>query len=72
VLNQALVHFGDLKHTQAAIKAIQEAGICWCGGTVWQGKPAIRISISNWSTTDEDIRRSALSVAEQVKKCQSR
>jgi glutamate/tyrosine decarboxylase-like PLP-dependent enzyme len=72
VLNQALVHFGDLKQTQAAIKAIQEAGICWCGGTVWQGKPAIRISISNWSTTDEDIRRSALSVAEQVKKCQSR
>jgi glutamate/tyrosine decarboxylase-like PLP-dependent enzyme len=71
VLNQALVHFGDLKQTQAAIKAIQEAGICWCGGTVWQGKPSIRISVSNWSTTDEDIRRSALSVAEQIKKCLS-
>jgi aromatic-L-amino-acid decarboxylase len=37
------------------IAAIQEDGTCWCGGTVWQGKTAMRISVSSWATTEEDV-----------------
>lgn len=58
VLNQVLVSFGTPEQTQAVIAAIQQEGTCWCGGTVWQGHTAMRISVSNWSTTDEDVERS--------------
>ncbi|HEV2462223.1 MAG TPA: pyridoxal-dependent decarboxylase, partial [Acidobacteriaceae bacterium] len=58
VLNQVLVSFGTPEQTQATIAAIQQDGTCWCGGTVWQGHTAMRISVSNWSTTDEDVERS--------------
>jgi glutamate/tyrosine decarboxylase-like PLP-dependent enzyme len=57
-LNQVLVSFGTAEQTQRTIAAIQEDGTCWCGGTVWKGRTAIRISVSNWSTTDEDVERS--------------
>ena len=40
------------------IAALQSDGTCWCGGTVWQGQTAMRISVSNWATTDEDVERS--------------
>lgn len=58
VLNQVLVSFGTPQQTQATIAAIQQDGTCWCGGTVWQGHTAMRISVCNWSTTDEDVERS--------------
>ena len=58
VLNQVLVSFGTPEQTQATIAAIQQDGTCWCGGTVWQGRTAMRISVSNWSTTDEDVEQS--------------
>ena len=58
VLNQVLVSFGDAQATQRIIAAIQTDGACWCGGTVWQGHPAMRISVSSWATTDEDVERS--------------
>jgi glutamate/tyrosine decarboxylase-like PLP-dependent enzyme len=58
VLNQVLVSFGTPEQTQATIAAIQQEGTCWCGGTVWKGRTAMRISVSNWSTTDEDVERS--------------
>ncbi len=58
VLNQVLVSFGDDETTRCVIAAIQEDGTCWCGGTVWQGKTAMRISVSSWATTDEDVERS--------------
>jgi len=58
VLNQVLVSFGTPEQTQATIAAIQEEGTCWCGGTVWKGRTAMRISVSNGSTTDEDVERS--------------
>lgn len=58
VLNQVLVAFGDAERTRRTIAAIQEDGTCWCGGTVWHGRTAMRISISNWRTTDEDVERS--------------
>jgi glutamate/tyrosine decarboxylase-like PLP-dependent enzyme len=57
-LNQVLVSFGDAETTQRAIAAIQEDGTCWCGGTVWQGHTAMRISVSSWATTQEDVERS--------------
>ena len=55
VLNQVLVLFGDDDVTRKAIKLIQDEGTCWAGGTTWQGRHAMRISISNWATTDEDV-----------------
>ena len=59
VLNQVLVSFGSAEQTRRVLAEIQTDGTCWCGGTVWQGHTAIRISVSNWSTTDEDIEGSA-------------
>jgi glutamate/tyrosine decarboxylase-like PLP-dependent enzyme len=59
VLNQVLVKFGDEARTRAIIDAIQRDGTCWCGITLWQGHPAMRISVSSWATTDEDVERSA-------------
>ncbi|MFL5264426.1 MAG: hypothetical protein ACJ79L_18665, partial [Anaeromyxobacteraceae bacterium] len=58
VLNQVLVSFGDDARTREVIAAIQADGTCWCGGTVWQGQTAMRISVSSWATTDEDVERS--------------
>jgi glutamate/tyrosine decarboxylase-like PLP-dependent enzyme len=58
VLNQVLVSFGSPEQTRRTIETIQRDGTCWCGGTVWKGRTAMRISVSNWSTTDEDVERS--------------
>lgn len=58
VLNQVLVSFGDSDTTRRVIRGIQEEGTCWCGGTEWQGRTAMRISVSSWRTTDEDVERS--------------
>jgi len=62
VLNQVLVSFGDPATTQRVIAAVQADGTCWCGGTVWQGRTAMRISVSSWATTDEDIERSIAAI----------
>ena len=58
VLNQVLVSFGDAATTQKVIAALQDEGTCWCGITVWQGHTAMRISVSSWATTAEDVERS--------------
>jgi glutamate/tyrosine decarboxylase-like PLP-dependent enzyme len=58
VLNQVLVSFGSPEETRRVIGEIQADGTCWCGGTVWQGQTAMRISVSSWATTDEDVERS--------------
>jgi glutamate/tyrosine decarboxylase-like PLP-dependent enzyme len=57
-LNQVLVSFGTPEQTQRTIAAIQEDGTCWCGGTVWKNRTAMRISVCNWSTTDDDVEKS--------------
>jgi len=62
VLNQVLVSFGTSDQTRAIIAAIQSEGTCWCGGTEWQGRTAMRISVSSWATTDEDVERSAAAI----------
>ncbi len=58
VLNQVLVSFGDADTTHRVIAGIQEEGTCWCGGTIWQGHTAMRISVSSWATTPDDVERS--------------
>jgi len=62
VLNQVLVSFGAPDKTQQVIAAVQQDGTCWCGGTVWKGRTAMRISVSNWSTTDADIEKSVSAI----------
>jgi glutamate/tyrosine decarboxylase-like PLP-dependent enzyme len=69
VLNQVLVSFGDEAVTRRVIAGIQADGTCWCGGTVWQGHTAMRISVSSWATTEADVERSLaamLSIARQA------
>ncbi len=56
-LNQVLVRFGDDEHTRDVITAVQADGTAWLGGTIWKGKAAMRISVSNWSTTEADADR---------------
>lgn len=58
VLNQVLVSFGTDDMTDRIVRAIQDDGTCWCGGTVWKGRKAMRISVSSWATTEEDVKLS--------------
>ncbi len=58
VLNQVLVSFGDPDMTHRVIEQVQRDGTCWCGVTKWQGRVAMRISICNWATTEDDVDRS--------------
>jgi glutamate/tyrosine decarboxylase-like PLP-dependent enzyme len=70
VLNQVLVAFGSPQVTRQVIAAIQRDGTCWAGETVWQGKTAMRISVSSWATTDRDIDQSLeaiIRIASQVR-----
>ena len=58
VLNQVLVSFRNDETTLKVVDAIQKDGTCWCGSTVWQGRTAMRISVTNWSTSDDDVTAS--------------
>jgi len=62
VLNQVVVAFGDDATTRRVVAAVQEDGTCWCGGTVWRGRDAMRISVSSWRTTAEDVDRSVKAI----------
>jgi glutamate/tyrosine decarboxylase-like PLP-dependent enzyme len=63
VLNQVLVRFGDSDDlTRAVVERVQRDGTCWMSGTVWQGRAAMRISVSNWSTDEADVDRSVAAV----------
>jgi glutamate/tyrosine decarboxylase-like PLP-dependent enzyme len=59
VLNQVLVGFETDVLTQAVIAAVQQDGTCWLGGTTWMGRAAMRVSVSGWQTTEDDVDRSA-------------
>ncbi|MDZ4769142.1 MAG: aminotransferase class V-fold PLP-dependent enzyme [Chloroflexota bacterium] len=58
VINQVLVEFGDADITRAIIADLQADGTCWAGGSIWQGHQVMRISVSSWATTTEDVERS--------------
>jgi glutamate/tyrosine decarboxylase-like PLP-dependent enzyme len=67
VLNQVLVRFrapdGDHDaHTRYVVRAVQDEGTCWLSGTTWQGRAAMRISVSNWSTDESDVDRSVQAI----------
>lgn len=68
VLNQVLVSFGSPQDTQATIDALQDEGLCWCGSTVWQGRLAMRISVSSWATTDDDVHLSIEAMVRAARK----
>jgi glutamate/tyrosine decarboxylase-like PLP-dependent enzyme len=65
VLNQVLVAFGDDARTDAVVAAVQRDGTAWCGPTLWQGRRAMRISVSSWATREADVER----VADAILRC---
>src|SRR3989442_10233791 len=69
VINQVLVSFGRPEVTREVIRRIQEDGTCWCGGTVWQGKTAMRISVCSWATTEADVERSLAAILRIAREC---
>jgi glutamate/tyrosine decarboxylase-like PLP-dependent enzyme len=69
VLNQVLVRFTSRTGeniTPAVIARVQASGICWAGGTSWSGEPAMRISVSGWRTTADDMVKSADAIADAL------
>lgn len=68
-LNQVLVSFGPDALTDRVIKAIQDEGTCWCGGTTWHGRRAMRISVSSWATTEADVDRCVQAMADAYRRC---
>jgi glutamate/tyrosine decarboxylase-like PLP-dependent enzyme len=69
VINQVLVGVvgddsGEI--TREAVTRVQQDGTCWLSGTTWRGRPAIRISVCNWRTTEDDIQRSATAIRDAV------
>jgi glutamate/tyrosine decarboxylase-like PLP-dependent enzyme len=62
VLNQVLVSFGAPEETRRVMAELQEEGTCWCGGTEWHGRTAMRISVSSWATTDDDVESSVAAI----------
>jgi len=64
VLNQVLVQLpGGDDGNRRVVDAVQRDGTCWLGGTTWNDEYVLRVSVSNWATTDEDIDRSAAAIA---------
>ena len=63
VLNQVLFRFADDETTGRALAAVQAGGEAWMSGTTWDGRAAIRLSVSGWRTTDEDVDRTVAAFA---------
>jgi glutamate/tyrosine decarboxylase-like PLP-dependent enzyme len=73
VLNQALVRFGDDDETTRAVVAgVQDEGTCWASGTIWNGQAAMRVSVTNWATSEEDISQSAAAILRVYQSFQTR
>jgi len=70
VINQVLVSFGTPEVTRSTVAKIQEDGVLWCGATEWQGRTAMRISVSSWATTEEDVRVSLDAIDRAARQCQ--
>ncbi len=64
VLNQVLVRVGDTRTTDLVEQRVQLDGTCWLGATTWRGERLLRISVSNWSTSEADIDASVEAVAQ--------
>ncbi len=66
VLNQVLVAFGDDDRTRRIIDELQREGTCWCGGSTWKGRAVMRVSLSSWATTDDDLDRTIAAIVRQA------
>jgi glutamate/tyrosine decarboxylase-like PLP-dependent enzyme len=55
VLNQVLFRFETDEQTDKVLRTVQDAGDVWMSGTTWEGRRAIRVSVSNWQTTEAEI-----------------
>jgi glutamate/tyrosine decarboxylase-like PLP-dependent enzyme len=62
VLNQVLVSFGSDERTDRVVEGVQRDGTCWLGATTWHGRRLMRVSVSNWSTTEDDVDRSVAAI----------
>jgi glutamate/tyrosine decarboxylase-like PLP-dependent enzyme len=62
VLNQVLASFGSDERTDRVVAAVQRDGTCWMGGTSWRGRRLMRISVSNWLTSEADVDRSVQAI----------
>jgi glutamate/tyrosine decarboxylase-like PLP-dependent enzyme len=69
LLNQVLVSIGDAQTTRRVIDALQADGTCWCGVTEWQGHTAMRISVSSWATTPDDVELSLAAMRRVAAEC---
>jgi len=69
VLNQVLVSFGSDERTRRVLAAVQDDGTCWCSMTSWHGRTAMRISVSSWATTSDDVERSLSAILRIVDCC---
>jgi glutamate/tyrosine decarboxylase-like PLP-dependent enzyme len=65
-LNQIVLRVGDDARTRAVLERVLASGECYPSGTVWRGHAAIRISVSNWATDDDDVRRTVQAIAGAV------
>jgi glutamate/tyrosine decarboxylase-like PLP-dependent enzyme len=68
VLNQVLVSFGGDEKTWRILAAVQDEGTCWCSTAFWQGQTAMRISVSSWATTTEDVEQSLAAILKVAEK----
>jgi glutamate/tyrosine decarboxylase-like PLP-dependent enzyme len=71
VINQVLASFGAPEVTHEVIRRVQDDGTCWCGGTIWQGRTAMRISVSSWATTEADVERSLRAIVRIARECRA-
>ena len=69
VLNQVLVSFGSDEKTRRVLAAVQDEGTCWCSTAAWHGQTAMRISVSSWATTDDDVERSLSAILRVAAEC---
>ena len=63
VLNQVLFRFESDERTRSVLDAVQRSGVAWMSGTEWDGRPAIRLSVSSWRTTEHDVDRAVAAFA---------
>ena len=67
VLNQVLVRIRDGSTTDEVMRRVRESGVAWMSGTQWGGESAMRLSVSNWQTTAEDVERTAAAILAAVR-----
>lgn len=68
-INQVLVSFGSPEATRGVVERVQREGTCWCGISEWQGRTAMRISVSSWATTEEDVELSLEAILRIAREC---